>query len=59
MDLLRGADPDPEGFATLADFVRRPAAYYAVLEEATREADRGCPHRATPRDLIPGTDAAS
>lgn len=45
VDLLRGADPDPEGIAARTDFALRPAAYYRALEEATRTADRNCAHR--------------
>ncbi|NED92205.1 hypothetical protein G3I76_70610, partial [Streptomyces sp. SID11233] len=45
VDLLRGADPDPEFLAAGADFATRPSAYYQALETATAPADRACAHR--------------
>ncbi|MEV4976431.1 hypothetical protein [Streptomyces scopuliridis] len=58
VDLLRGADPDPEGLAARADFAQRPSAYYMALEEATGAADRSCSHRTARKGPFPGTDAA-
>ncbi|AXG76561.1 hypothetical protein [Streptomyces paludis] len=57
VELLRGADPDPEGLAARADFAQRPAAYYWALEAATRVSERSCAHRTAPEE--PRVEAAT